>query len=129
MTVFDYLDKKLENYSKRKLLNLISNFLSETKYRSELERVYYEECQVSNTLKPSSSNYIFSRSSYILEMDLYQLSQKHPNFIEQFDNWFQKKISEIEYLESKKLDSRISGKQKETISAVLKELEFSLGLK
>ena len=62
-------------------------------------------------------------------MDLYQLSQKHPNFIEQFDNWFQKKISEIEYLESKKLDSRISGKQKETISAVLKELEFSLGLK
>ena len=34
-----------------------------------------------------------------------------------------------EYLESKKLDSTISGKQKETISAVLKELEFSLGLK
>ena len=49
--------------------------------------------------------------------------------MKQFENWFQKKISEIEYLESKKLDSRISGKQKETISAVLKELEFSLGLK
>ena len=129
MTVFDYLDKKLENYSKRKLLNLISNFLSETKYRSELERVYYEECQSSNTVKPSSSNYIFSRSSYILKMDFYQLSQKHPNFMEQFENWFKKKISEIEYLESKKLDSTISGKQKETISAVLKELEFSLGLK
>ena len=129
MTVFDHLDKKLENYSKRKLLNLISNFLSETKYRSELERVYYEECQTSNTLKPSSSNYIFSRSSYILKMDFFQLSQKHPNFMEQFENWFQKKISEIEYLESKKLDSTISGKQKETISAVLKELEFSLGLK
>lgn len=62
-------------------------------------------------------------------MDFYQLSQKHPNFMEQFENWFQKKISEIEYLESKKLDSTISGKQKETISAVLKELEFSLGLK
>ena len=106
MTVFDYLDKKLENYSKRKLLNLISNFLSETKYRSELERVYYEECQVSNTLKPSSSNYIFSRSSYILKMDFFQLSQKHPNFMEQFENWFQKKISEIEYLEFKKLDSK-----------------------
>ena len=129
MTVFDYLDKKLENYSKRKLLNLISNFLSETKYRCELERVHYEECQVSNTLKPSSSNYIFSLSSYILKMDFYQLSQKHPNFMEQFENWFQKKISEIEYLESKKLDSKISSIQKETISAVLKELEFSLGLK
>ena len=129
MTVFDYLDKKLENYSKRKLLNLISNFLGETKYRSELERVYYEECQSSNTLKPSSSNYIFSLSSYILKMDFYQLSQKHPNFMEQFENWFQKKISEIEYLESKKLDSKISSIQKETISAVLKELEFSLGLK
>tara|TARA_B100000519_G_C14177160_1_gene406795 strand:- start:178 stop:366 length:189 start_codon:yes stop_codon:yes gene_type:complete len=62
-------------------------------------------------------------------MDFFQLSQKHPNFMEQFENWFQKKISEIEYLESKKLDSTISGKQKETISAVLKELEFSLGLK
>ena len=49
--------------------------------------------------------------------------------MEQFENWFQKKISEIEYLESKKLDLRTSGKQKETISAVLKELEFSLGLK
>ena len=49
--------------------------------------------------------------------------------MEQFENWFQKKISEIKYLESKKLDSTISGKQKETISAVLKELEFSLGLK
>ena len=62
-------------------------------------------------------------------MDFFQLSQKHPNFMEQFENWFQKKISEIEYLESKKLDLRTSGKQKETISAVLKELEFSLGLK
>ncbi|MFL2436060.1 MAG: hypothetical protein ACJ0IZ_06045 [Verrucomicrobiales bacterium] len=62
-------------------------------------------------------------------MDFYQLSQKHPNFMEQFENWFQKKISEIEYLKSKKLDLRTSGKQKETISAVLKELEFSLGLK
>jgi len=62
-------------------------------------------------------------------MDFFQLSQKHPNFMEQFENWFQKKISEIEYLKSKKLDLRTSGKQKETISAVLKELEFSLGLK
>lgn len=62
-------------------------------------------------------------------MDFYQLSQKHPNFMEQFENWFQKKISEIEYLKSIKLDLRTSGKQKETISAVLKELEFSLGLK
>ena len=62
-------------------------------------------------------------------MDFFQLSQKHPNFMEQFENWFQKKISEIEYLESKKLDSKISSIQKETISAVLKELEFSLGLK
>ena len=62
-------------------------------------------------------------------MDFFQLSQKQPKYIEQFENWFQKKISDIEYLESKKLDSTISGKQKETISAVLKELEFSLGLK
>ena len=39
-----------------------------------------------------------------------------------------KKKSEIDYLKSKKLDQKIGSNQMETISAVLNELERSLGL-
>ena len=129
MKVLDYLIKKNKIYTKLNLSILVTNFLSETIHSGELERVYYEECNINNKITPKSSNYVFSKSSYILNEDTSQLSKIDPNFITQFEVWFKKKLSAIEYLESKKLDSRMSSKQKETISAALKELECSLGLK
>ena len=128
MKVLDYLIKKNEVFTKINLPILVTNFLSETKYSSELERVYYEKCKIKNKITPVSSNYVFSRSSHILNEDLSQLHQTDPNFITQFEIWFQKKISEIDYLKSKKLDQKIGSNQMETISAVLNELERGLGL-
>lgn len=128
MKVLDYLIKNNEVFTKLNLPVLVTNFLSETKYSSELERVYYEKCKIKNKITPVSSNYVFSRSSHILNEDLSQLHQTDPNFITQFEIWFQKKISEIDYLKSKKLDQKIGSNQMETISAVLNELERSLGL-
>lgn len=128
MKVLDYLIKNNEVFTKLNLPILVTNFLSETKYSSELERVYYEKCKIKNKITPVSSNYVFSRSSHILNEDLSQLHQTDPNFITQFEIWFQKKISEIDYLKSKKLDQKIGSNQMETISAVLNELERSLGL-
>ena len=128
MKVLDYLIKINEVFTKRNLPVLVTNFLSETKYSSELERVYYEKCKIKNRITPVSSNYVFSRSSHILNEDLSQLHQTDPNFITQFEIWFQKKKSEIDYLKSKKLDQKIGSNQMETISAVLNELERGLGL-
>ena len=128
MKVLDYLIKNNEVFTKLNLPILVTNFLSETKHSSELERVYYEKCKIKNKITPVSSNYVFSRSSHILNEDLSQLHQTDPNFITQFEIWFQKKISEIDYLKSKKLDQKIGGNQMETISAVLNELERGLGL-
>jgi len=128
LKVLDYLIKINEVFTKRNLPVLVTNFLSETKYSSELERVYYEKCKIKNKITPVSSNYVFSRSSHILNEDLSQLHQTDPNFITQFEIWFQKKISEIDYLKSKKLDQKIGSNQMETISAVLNELERGLGL-
>ena len=128
MKVLDYLIKNNEVFTKLNLPVLVSNFLSETKYSSELERVYYEKCKIKNKITPVSSNYVFSRSSHILNEDLSQLHQTDPNFITQFEIWFQKKKSEIDYLKSKKLDQKIGSNQMETISAVLNELERGLGL-
>ena len=128
MKVLDYLIKNNEVFTKLNLPILVTNFLSETKYSSELERVYYEKCKIKNKITPVSSNYVFSRSSHILNEDLSQLHQTDPNFITQFEIWFQKKISEIDYLKSKKLDQKIGSHQMETISAVLNELERGLGL-
>ena len=128
MKVFDYLIKNNEVFTKLNLPILVTNFLSETKHSSELERVYYEKCKIKNKITPVSSNYVFSRSSHILNEDLSQLHQTDPNFITQFEIWFQKKISEIDYLKSKKLDQKIGSNQMETISAVLNELERGLGL-
>ena len=128
MKVLDYLIKNNEVFTKLNLPVLVTNFLSETKYSSELERVYYEKCKIKNKITPVSSNYVFSRSSHILNEDLSQLYQTDPNFIAQFEIWFQKKISEIDYLKSKKLDKKIGSNQMETISAVLNELERGLGL-
>ena len=126
MKVLDYLIKNNEVFTKLNLPILVTNFLSETKYSSELERVYYEKCK--NKITPVSSNCVFSKSSHILNEDLSQLHQTDPNFITQFEIWFQKKKSEIDYLKSKKLDQKIGSNQMETISAVLNELERSLGL-
>ena len=128
MKVLDYLIKNNEVFTKLNLPVLVTNFLSETKHSSELERVYYEKCKIKNKITPVSSNYVFSRSSHILNEDLSQLHQTDPNFITQFEIWFQKKISEIDYLKSKKLDQKIGSNQMETISAVLNELERGLGL-
>ena len=128
MKVLDYLIINNEVFTKLNLPILVTNFLSETKYSSELERVYYEKCKIKNKITPVSSNYVFSRSSHILNEDLSQLNQTDPNFITQFEIWFQKKISEIHYLKSKKLDQKIGSNQMETISAVLNELERGLGL-
>ena len=128
MKVLDYLIKNNEVFTKLNLPILVTNFLSETKYSSELERVYYEKCKIKNKITPISSNYVFSRSSHILNEDLSQLHQTDPNFITQFEIWFQKKNSEIDYLKSKKLDQKIGSNQMETISAVLNELERGLGL-
>ena len=128
MKVLDYLIKNNKVFTKLNLPILVSNFLSETKHSSELERVYYEKCKIKNKITPVSSNYVFSRSSHILNEDLSQLHQTDPNFITQFEIWFQKKISEIDYLKSKKLDQKIGSNQMETISAVLNELERGLGL-
>ena len=128
MKVLDYLIKNNEVFTKLNLPVLVTNFLSETKYSSELERVYYEKCKIKNKITPVSSNYVFSRSSHILNEDLSQLHQTDPNFITQFEIWFQKKKSEIDYLKSKKLDQKIGSNQIKTISAVLNELERSLGL-
>ena len=128
MKVLDYLIKNNEVFTKLNLPVLVTNFLSETRYSSELERVYYEKCKIKNKITPVSSNYVFSRSSHILNEDLSQLHQTDPNFITQFEIWFQKKVSEIDYLKSKKLDRTIGSNQMETISAVLNELERGLGL-
>ena len=128
MKVLDYLIKNNEVFTKLNLPILVTNFLSETKHSSELERVYYEKCKIKNKITPVSSNYVFSRSSHILNEDLSQLHQTDPNFITQFEIWFQKKNSEIDYLKSKKLDQKIGSHQMETISAVLNELERGLGL-
>ncbi|MAH34773.1 MAG: hypothetical protein CMO42_05705 [Verrucomicrobiales bacterium] len=128
MKVLDYLIKNNEVFTKLNLPVLVTNFLSETKYSSELERVYYEKCKIKNKITPVSSNYVFSRSSHILNEDLSQLHQTDPNFITQFEIWFQKKKSEIDYLKSKKLEQKIGSNQMETISAVLDELERGLGL-
>ena len=128
MKVLDYLIINNEVFTKLNLPVLVTNFLSETKYSSELERVYYEKCKIKNKITPVSSNYVFSRSSHILNEDLSQLHQTDPNFITQFEIWFQKKNSEIDYLKSKKLDQKIGSNQMETISAVLNELERGLGL-
>ena len=128
MKVLDYLIINNEVFTKLNLPILVTNFLSETKYSSELERVYYEKCKIKNKITPVSSNYVFSRSSHILNEDLSQLHQTDPNFITQFEIWFQKKNSEIDYLKSKKLDQKIGSNQMETISAVLNELERGLGL-
>lgn len=128
MKVLDYLIKNNEVFTKLNLPVLVTNFLSETKYSSELERVYYEKCKIKNKITPVSSNYVFSRSSHILNEDLSQLHQTDPNFITQFEIWFQKKKLEIDYLKSKKLDQKIGSNQMETISAVLNELERGLGL-
>ena len=128
MKVLDYLIKNNEIFTKLNLPILVTNFLSETRYSSELERVYYEKCKIKNKITPVSSNYVFSRSSHILNEDLSQLHQTDPNFITQFEIWFQKKKSEIDYLKSKKLDQKIGSNQMETISAVLNELERGLGL-
>ena len=128
MKVLDYLIKNNEVFTKLNLPILVTNFLSETKHSSELERVYYEKCKIKNKITPISSNYVFSRSSHILNEDLSQLHQTDPNFITQFEIWFQKKNSEIDYLKSKKLDQKIGSNQMETISAVLNELERGLGL-
>ena len=128
MKALDYLIKNNEVFTKLNLPVLVTNFLSETKYSSELERVYYEKCKIKNKITPVSSNYVFSRSSHILNEDLSQLHQTDPNFITQFEIWFQKKKSEIDYLKSKKLDQKIGSNQMETISAVLNELERGLGL-
>ena len=128
MKVLDYLIKNNEVFTKLNLPVLVTNFLSETKYSSELERVYYEKCKIKNKITPVSSNYVFSRSSHILNEDLSQLHQTDPNFITQFEIWFQKKKLEIDYLKSKKLEQKIGSNQMETISAVLNELERGLGL-
>ena len=128
MKVLDYLIKNNKVFTKLNLPILVTNFLSETKHSSELERVYYEKCKIKNKITPVSSNYVFSRSSHILNEDLSQLHQTDLNFITQFEIWFQKKISEIDYLKSKKLDQKIGSNQMETISAVLNELERGLGL-
>ena len=128
MKVLDYLIINNEVFTKLNLPILVTNFLSETKYSSELERVYYEKCKIKNKITPVSSNYVFSRSSHILNEDLSRLHQTDPNFITQFEIWFQKKNSEIDYLKSKKLDQKIGSNQMETISAVLSELERGLGL-
>ena len=128
MKVLDYLIINNEVFTKLNLPILVTNFLSETKHSSELERVYYEKCKIKNKITPVSSNYVFSRSSHILNEDLSQLHQTDPNFITQFEIWFQKKNSEIDYLKSKKLDQKIGSNQMETISAVLNELERGLGL-
>ena len=128
MKVLDYLIINNEVFTKLNLPILVTNFLSETKYSSELERVYYEKCKIKNKITPVSSNYVFSRSSHILNEDLSQLHQTDPNFITQFEIWFQKKNSEIDYLKSKKLNQKIGSNQMETVSAVLNELERGLGL-
>ena len=97
MKVLDYLIINNEVFTKLNLPILVTNFLSETKYSSELERVYYEKCKIKNKITPVSSNYVFSTSSHILNDDLSQLHQTDPNFITQFEIWFQKKKTEIDY--------------------------------
>lgn len=128
MKVIDYLTN-LPSYTPHKnLQNLVSNFLSETKYPSELERVYYSKNRNSDEVNPTSSDYSLAESFSILNMSLSKLSKHDPDFINRLETWINKKNHEIDQLRSKLRDTNLSSAHQKTISDVLKELEKSLGI-
>ena len=129
MKVIDYLTN-LPSYTPHKnLQNLVSNFLSETKYPSELERVYYSKNRNSDEVNPTSSDYSLAESFSILNMSLSKLSKHDPDFINRLETWINKKNHEIDQLRSKLRDTNLSSAHQKTISDVLKELEKSLGIR
>ncbi|MEC7638445.1 MAG: hypothetical protein VX848_05580 [Verrucomicrobiota bacterium] len=114
--------------SNKNLHKLISNFLSETKYPSELERVYYSKNRNSDEVNPTSSDYSLAESFSILNMSLSKLSKHDPDFITRLEAWICKKKNDIDHLRSKLRDTNLSTTHQKTISDVLKELEKSLGI-
>ena len=123
----DYLTNLPTNTPYKNLQNLVSNFLSETKYPSELERVYYSKNRNSDEVNPTSSDYSLAESFSILNMSLSKLSKHDPDFINRLETWINKKNYEIDQLRSKLRDTNLSSAHQKTISDVLKELEKSLG--
>ena len=128
MKVFDYLIKNNEVFTKLNLPILVTNFLSETKYPSELERVYYSKNRNSDEVNPTSSDYSLAESFSILNMSLSKLSKHDPDFINRLEVWINKKKHEIDQLRSKLRDTNLGPAHQKTISDVLKELEKSLGI-
>lgn len=123
----DYLTNLPSHTPHKNLQNLVSNFLSETKYPSELERVYYSKNRNSDEVNPTSSDYSLAESFSILNMSLSKLSKHDPDFINRLETWINKKNYEIDQLRSKLRDTNLSSAHQKTISDVLKELEKSLG--
>lgn len=128
MKVIDYLTNLPSDTPHKNLQNLVSNFLSETKYPSELERVYYSKNRNSDDVNPTSSDYSLAESFSILNMSLSKLSKHDPDFINRLETWINKKNHEIDQLRSKLRDTNLSSAHQKTISDVLKELEKSLGI-
>jgi hypothetical protein len=124
----DYLIKLPLDTSHKNLQNLVSNFLRETKYPSELERVYYSKNRNSNEVNPTSSEHSLAESFSILNMSLSKLSKHDPDFITCLEAWICKKKYEIDHLRTKLRDTNLSPTHQKTISAVLKELEKCLGI-
>ena len=62
LKVMHYLTTLSLDTSNKNLHNLVSNFLSETKYPSELERVYYSKNRNSDQVNPTSSDYSLAES-------------------------------------------------------------------
>ena len=124
----DYLIKLPLDTSHKNLQNLVSNFLRETKYPSELERVYYSKNRNSNEVNPTSSEHSLAESFSILNMSLSKLSKHDPDFINRLVVWINKKKHEIDQLRSKLRDTNLIPAHQKTISDVLKELEKSLGI-
>ena len=125
----DYLTNLPSDIPHKNLQNLVSNFLSETKYPSELERVYYSKNRNSDEVNPTSTDYSLAESFSILNMSLSKLSKHDPNFINRLETWINKKNHEIDQLRSKLRDTNLSSAHQKTISDVLKELEKSLGIR
>ena len=91
MKVIDYLTTLPLDTSNKNLQNLVGNFLSETKYPSELERVYYSKNRNSDEVNPTSSDYSLAESFSILNMSLSKLSKHDPDFITCLEAWICKK--------------------------------------
>ena len=123
-----YLTTLSLDTSNKNLHNLVSNFLSETNYPSELERVYYSKNRNSDEVNPTSSDYSLAESFSILNMSLSKLSKHDPDFINRLEAWINKKNHKIDQLRSKLRDTNLSPAHQKTISDVLKELEKSLGI-